>query len=86
MGKQIINNDLKNMKMGQALKMLGELFKEVDLNDKNTVWFNDLMEVMRRENENFEEILRDSIKWNIIEKKVTSAQKDLLINELVKKL
>ena len=79
MSKEIIKNNFEEMKMDQAIKMLIELFKEIDMNDKNTVFFKDLMQVLDRE---YISLNKSHIRWRLVEDDLTKKQTKKLIDEL----
>lgn len=73
---EIIKNNLNEMKIPQALSMLEELFKGYDLNDKNSIWFNDLIEVIKRD---YQDKLDRLDRWNKVS--LTKAQKLQLMKD-----
>lgn len=79
MVKEKIHNDFSEMKIKQAISMLKEVFDKVNLNDNNTIFFNDLIQVIEREEKSLNKAY---IRWNIVKDNLTKKQMDTLIDEL----
>jgi hypothetical protein len=79
MGKETIINNLEEMKIPQAVLWLDDIFKKYDLNEKESIFFKDVKNVILREHS---KLNKESIRWNIVKESLTKAQTTKLIEEL----